>query len=246
MQASRYIPELQDNSAYVHRKDVMRVNEDVTTSKQLGLGKIKRWILPGEGKSKILAIIGGKATKDVKFIYKKYGVKASQHVTLMITNDGRVDIHLTEEAKEKKYTSLFKGYVDITYLKKQAETLYRKSLKPIDIKNPLYSSFYVLVPKSVEAYVEFYHRSYVKGDRIVLPTTKREEEEIDDYLEGYFDIFRFDDVSGHRILFGLCVNEKGDMGILMSDKENHYFFSITEALNIFVNSIKHNLLREQS
>ena len=66
------------------------------------LNKIKKWILPGKGKSRILAIIGGKADRDAKVIYKKYGVRTSQHLTLMITNKGIVDIHLTEEEKEKK------------------------------------------------------------------------------------------------------------------------------------------------
>jgi len=213
-------------------------------SKKFTFDKIKRWILPGEGKAKILAIIGGKADRDVKLIYKKCGVKASQHLTLMITNEGLVDIHLTDEAKEKKHTPLFKGHIDISYLKEQAEALYRKSLKPIDVNNPFFLPFCVLVPKSVEAYVEFYVRSYIRGDRIVLPATKREEMEIADYMEEYFDIFSLDEVLRQRIPFGLCVNEKGDMGILMSDKESYYFFSITEAMNTFINSIKTHLLHE--
>jgi len=50
----------------------------------------------------MLAIIGGKAISDTKIIYKKYGVKASQHVTLKITKEGLVDIHLTEGGREKK------------------------------------------------------------------------------------------------------------------------------------------------
>ena len=197
--------------------------------------------MPGKGKSRILAIIGGKADRDAKVIYKKYGVRTSQHLTLMITNEGLVDIHLTEEAKEKKYTSLFKGHIDIAYLKERAEELYRKSLKPIDIDNPLFSPFYVFVPKSAEAYVDFYLRSYIRGDRIVLPATKREEREVEDYLEEYFDIFPFNEVTRHHILFGLCVNAKGDMGILMSDRGNYYFFSITDAMKIFFNSIKPDL-----
>ena len=197
--------------------------------------------MPGKGKSRILAIIGGKADRDAKIIYKKYGVKASQHLTLTITNEGLVDIHLTEEGKEKKYTSLFKGHIDIPYLKERAEALYQEVLKPIDVDNPLFLPFYVLVPKSAEAYMEFYLRSYVRGDRIVLPATKREEREVENYLEEYFDIFPFNEVTSHHILFGLSVNEKGDMGILIGDKGNYYFFSITDAMKIFLNSIKPNL-----
>jgi len=191
-----------------------------------------------KGKVKDACNLGGKADRDAKVIYKKYGVKASQHLTLMITNEGLVDIHLTEEAKEKKYTSLFKGHIDIAYLKKRAEELYRKSLKPIDIENPLFSPFYVLVPKSAETYMDFYLRSYIRGDRIVLPATKREEREVEGYLEEYFDIFPFNEVTRHHILFGLCVNEKGDMGVLLSDRRNYYFFSITDAMKIFLNSIE--------
>jgi len=63
------------------------------------LSKIKKWILPGKGKSRILAVIGGKADRDAKIIYKKYGVRTSQHLTLMITNEGLIDIHLTEAMK---------------------------------------------------------------------------------------------------------------------------------------------------
>ena len=213
-------------------------NGDVATSKQPTLDKIKKWILPGKGRSRILAVIGGKTDRDVKLIYKKYGVRASQHVTLMVTNDGRVDIHLTEEAEEKRYVSLFKGHIDIQHLKKQAEALYRKSLKPIDINDPFYSSFILLAPKSAEAYMEFYLKSYIRGDRIVLPATKREERKIEDYLEEYFEIFPFDEACGRHPAFALCVNEEGDLGILLSDKKNCYFFSITEAMNIFLNSIR--------
>jgi hypothetical protein len=219
----------------------MRTNKayrGVTTSLQTTLSKIKKWVLPGKGKSRILAIIGGKADRDAKIIYKKYGVRVSQHLTLMITSEGFVDVHLTEEGKKKKYTPLFKGYIDLPYLKERAQALYQKSLKPIEVNNSRFSSFYVLIPKSAEAYMEFYLRSYVRGHRIVLPATKREEREIEDYLEEYFDIFSFSEVTTYRIQLGLCVNEKGDMGILIGDKRNYYFFSITDAMNIFLNSIK--------
>lgn len=209
-------------------------------SEQIWPEKIKRWILPGNGKSRILAVIGGKADRDVKFIYKKYSAKPSQHLTLMITNDGLIDAHFTEEATGN-HTPLFKGHVDIEYLKEQAEKLYSKSLKPIDVDNPIFLPYYILVPKSRDAYVEFYVRSYVRDDRIILPATNGEERQVADYMEEYFDIFPFEEVSHHHTPFGLCVNEKGNMGILFSDNENYYFFSITDAMNIFLNSIKPNL-----
>lgn len=205
---------------------------------QARISKIKKWILPGRKKSRILAVIGGKADRDAKIIYKEYGVKASQHLTVMITNEGLVDVHLTEEGKAKKHTPLFKGHIDISHLKEQAEALYRKSLKPIDIGSKRFSSFYVLVPKSVEAYMEFYLRSYVRNDKIVLPATKREKREIADYLKEYFDILTFAELPWHQTLFGLCVRATGEMGILISDKKNYYFFSITKAMNIFLNSVK--------
>lgn len=209
-------------------------------TKELLHDKIKRWILPGKGKSRILAVIAGKADKDVKLIYKKYDLKISEHITLKITHEGLVDVHLTEEGKEKKYTPLFKGHIDINYLKEQAEKLYRKSLKPIDVDNPIFLSFYVLVPKSPKAYMEFHARSYVRDDKIVLPATGREEKQVADYMEEYFDIFAFDEVSRHQIPFGLCVDEEGNIGILMNDGENYFFFSITDAINIFLNSVKQN------
>jgi hypothetical protein len=208
------------------------------TLNQTRLGKIKKWILPGEGKSRILAVIGGKADRDVKIIYKKYGIKASQHVTLKITKDGLVDIHITEEGRDKKYTSLFKGHIDLPYLKERALSLYQKSLEPIDVNNPLFLPFYVLVPKSAEAFVEFYLRSYIQGDKLVLPTTRKEESKIEGYLEKYFDILCFEEAINHRIWCGFCVKEEGDMGILLRGNRNYYFFSITSALQIFLESIR--------
>jgi len=211
-----------------------------TTSIQTRFDKIRKWVLPGKGKSRILAIIGGKADRDAKIIYKKYDVKASQHLTLMITNEGLVDVHLTEEGKEKKYTPLFKGHIDISYLKEQAEALYQKSLEPIDVDDPFFSPFYVLVPKSAEAYIEFYVRSYVRDDRVVLPATQREERKVENYVEEYFDILSFNELTTHQIPFGLCVNERGDTGVLFYGNGNYYFFNITDAINIFLNSIKPN------
>jgi len=151
-----------------------------------------------------------------------------------------VDIHLTDEGKEKKYTSLFKGRIDLSYLKRRAEALYRKSLKPIDVNNPFFSRFYVFVPKSAEAYMEFYLRSYLRNNKIVLPTTKKEEREIAKYFDEYFDIFSFKELTTHQILFGLCVSEKSDIGILMNDKGDYYFFNITDVMNVFLDSITSN------
>jgi len=167
-------------------------NGGVFTSSQERLNKIKKWIVPGEGKSKILAILGGKADRDVKLIYKKYCVGESQHITLMITKEGIVDVHLTEEGIDKEYKSIFKGHIDIDYLKAKAQALYQKSLEPIDVNDPLFQPFHVLVPKSTEAFVEFYLRSYIQDDKIVLPTTRREERAIEDYLEEYFEVFLFE------------------------------------------------------
>jgi len=162
-------------------------------------------------------------------------------MTLKITKNGLVDIHLTEERKPKKYTSLFKGHVDLPILKEQAEALYKKSLEPININDPSFASYLLFVPKSEKAYVEFYLKSYVQDNKIVLPVTRKEERQIAKYMKEYFEIFPFNEVANKQMLFAFCANEKGDMGILMNEKKNYYFFSITEAMNIFFNSIKPDL-----
>jgi len=60
-------------------------------------------------------------------------------------------------------------------------------------------------------------------------------------MKEYFEIFPFNEATNKQIPFAICANEEGDLGILMSDKKNYYFFSITEAMNVFFNSIKPNL-----
>lgn len=93
---------------------------------------------------------------------------------------------------------MVEGRIDITQLKEKALEYYQKTSEPIDINNPVYQDFIVLVPKSLGALERFCDRYYpIKHRRMTYPDGKRlkeMEQEVYEYFhEAYMDeIFRYD------------------------------------------------------
>jgi len=176
---------------------------------------------------------GGKT--DLLIIIKPLKEKQNKHLTLVIRQNGHVDLHSTEEKPEKIHKTLAKGHVNFDRLKSEAQRLYKRSIKPVRKDDKRYKDFLVLVPKDLKLLEDFY-ALFVKNDRFVYPS-RDEEQSIEKNLERYFNILYFDQLTGKKLRFAFAFSSSNHFYLLLVDQENRYLFPISQASEILLNAI---------
>jgi hypothetical protein len=194
--------------------------------------EIKKWIIP----SKIVFALGGKT--DSLMIIKPLEEKQNKHFTLVIRQNGDVDLHSTEEKPEKIHKTLAKGHINFDRLRSKVQMLYKQSIRPIRKDDQRYRDFLVLVPKDLKVLEDFYGL-FVKGDQFVYPSRDKEQS-IEKNLEKYFDISYFDEIIIKEPGFAFALSSSNRLYLLFFDQENRYLFPISQALEIVLKVIEWN------
>lgn len=84
---------------------------------------IRKWVIP----DKMIIIAAG--TKDLLLILK-LREERDTHLTLVMKNNGYVELHHTTEKPYKSHLTILKGQLDILEIKTKAEKKYNRTLKP--------------------------------------------------------------------------------------------------------------------
>jgi len=171
---------------------------------------------------------GGKT--DLLIIIKPLKEKQDKHLTLVIRQNGYVELHSTEEKPEKIHKTLAKGHVNFDRLRSEAARLYKRLIKPVRKDDKRYKDFLVLIPKDLRLLEDFY-ALFVKKDRLVYPS-RNEEQSIEKNLERYFDIAYFDELTSKKLRFAFAFSSSNHFYLLLVDQENRYLFPISQVCYI--------------
>jgi len=177
---------------------------------------------------------GGKT--DLLIIIKPFKEKQDKHFSLVIRQNGHVDLHSTEEKPEKIHKTLAKGHINFDRLKSEAQRLYKRSIKPVRKDDKRFKDFLVLIPKNLKLLEDFY-ALFVKNDRFVYPS-RDEEPTIEKNLERYFDTLYFDELTGKKLRFAFAFSSSNHFYLLLMDQANRYLFPISQASEILLNAIE--------
>jgi len=137
-------------------------------------------------------MFGGIFGKDLKIMFKDLTESPAEHVTLRIDKDGSFDVHKTKEGKEKSYIRLEEGKIkfNANVIQKLVESFLQSK---VNIHDPLYQDFIVLMPKNEEAFKKFfYETSTRKKDRITISV--KNEERILESFRKYFHLVKLEEV----------------------------------------------------
>ena len=194
--------------------------------------EIKKWIIP----SKMVIAHGGKT--DLLIIIKPLKEKQDKHLTLVIKQNGHVELHSTEEKPEKIHKTLANGHVNFDRLRAEAQRLYKRSIKSVRKDDKRYKDFLVLIPKDLKLLEDFYGL-FVKNDRFVYPS-RDEEQSIEKNLERYFDILYFDELISKESRFAFALSSSNHLYLLFFDQKKRYLFPISQASEILLKAIEWN------
>lgn len=192
---------------------------------------IKKIVIP----NRLIVVAAGKA--DSLIIFKSLKAKRDEHYTLVIKQNGYVELHLTKEKPHKKHDTLAQGQVNIEKLKSEAEKIYRRVIKPIQKSDQRYRDFLVLIPKCMELLIDFYQRSFIEEDRFIYPS-KDKEEMLEKEMKKHFDMVYFDELKSIKIKFAFALSSRNHLYYLLMEKGSCYLFPMTKAANVFWNSIE--------
>jgi len=185
--------------------------------------KIKKWIIPSEGDEKGLVAFGGKPGKDMKLILKVLEKGVNEHFTMMMKEDGSVDFHKTKEGKSKSYTPVAKGTLNYWKIAEDfMRVIFRHLKNPIDIEDPTYQDYIVLIPKSAEALTEFYKRFYIKDEKMIFPD-KKTSKKIAESIEDYFIVRYLPEASEYPFGLAFVINPEGEYLNYLIHANNVYF-----------------------
>jgi hypothetical protein len=211
--------------------------------------KIKKLIIPSEGNEKGLVAFGGKSGKDIKLIFKILKKGVNEHFTMKMRENGSLDFHKTKEGKCKSHTSLVKGVVNYKKIMEDVIEVLLSCLKnPIDINDPAYQDYIVLIPKSLEAVAEFYNRFYIKGERMIFPD-KKTSKEIAKSIMNYFIIKYLPEIGKEHFPYAFVVNlEEEDLKYLIRVNNAYFLIEIKEKEfdRIMEKSLRIELPKEKS
>lgn len=162
--------------------------------------------------------------KDVLMIIKSLKDKKDEHHTLKIRKDDiSFDMHRTKEKKPKseKYTTLAKGQLRFP-LQKLAEAI--RNLVPelkVDVKNPQYQNYTVLIPKSPEKMADFIKKCFKpEKDRLTISFEKGGKEF--QKTNEYFNVVPFENVENYTFNRAIVTSPNGDIGFLIKGGKDHY------------------------
>ena len=162
----------------------------------------------------------------------------NKHLTLSVKDNGTFNFHMTKEGNISEHTRFAKGRMDLERLKKTAQEIYKKSIKPINPKHRLLRDFIVLLPKNLEARNKFYWRLYEYKRRKMIYPDSAKLKEMEHDIEHYFDIAYMDELpESPSFLCGMYSDpEGGKFGALLSYDNNYYIMPISEMIEAFVDS----------
>jgi hypothetical protein len=211
--------------------------------------KIKKWIIPSEGNEKGLVAFGGKSGKDMKVIIKVLKKGVNEHFTMKMKEDGSIDLHKTKEGKFKSHTPLARGVFNYKKFMENISEILLSCLKnPINIYDPAYQNYVVLIPKSAEALTEFYIRFYIKGERMIFPDTKTSKE-IAKSIMDYFIVKYLPEIGKEHFPYAFVVNlEEEDLKYLICVNYAYFLIEIKEEEfdRIMEKSLRIELLKVKS
>lgn len=192
-------------------------------SREFKRKRIKRWIFPGEKGDKAILAFGGRPEKDIKIIMKAFEKGVKEHFTMVMKEDGSIDFHETKEGKLKSYTPLMKGTLNYRKIVEEFMKIVLERLtNPIDIKNPAYQDYIVLIPKSAEALTKFYEKFYIKGEKMIFPH-KKTSKEIAESIENYFVLKYLPEISEYPFGLAVVINPEEEPLNYLIHANNAYF-----------------------
>jgi len=207
-------------------------------SKRKQQHRVKRWEIPDETNEKILVAVGGKTGRNTKLIIKSLEKGLKEHLTLWVGEDGRFDIHKKQEGEIPTYITIAEGRINLEQLEEKMFEIYQKSIKPIDVNNPAYQDFVVLVPKSTEALGKFYDKYYpIKKRRMIYPD-KRKLKEMEQKIYDYFNEAYVDEIFEYDSGFAFAFDPKGDLHFLFFGNDECYMLSVSEPAELLSNSFQ--------
>jgi hypothetical protein len=197
--------------------------------------EVHRWVIPDGRKRKRLLVAAGRQRNGCVPIIIKALDRLNEHLTLVIKDDGTFNFHFTKEGNIHRQTRLAEGKIDLERLKVRAEAIYKKSLRPVNLKAKRLYNFMVLWPRNSESWNKFYWRLYEYKNRKMIYPDSVKLKEIEPTLEDYFDIRYFDELpkspDHHSLPFGMYSNIKSDrFGVLFHDEKNYYAVPISEMI----------------
>ena len=201
--------------------------------------EVRRWIVPGEEKEeKLLVAVGRKRGGCTPVVIKALDW-VNKHLTWSIRDNGIFNFHMTKEGNVSEHTRLAKGRMDLERLKKTAQVIYQKSIKPINPKHRLLRDFVVLLPRNLEAWNKFYWRLYEYKKRKIIYPDSGKLKEMEQEIEDYFEIMYMGELpESASFLVGMYSDPEGEkFGILLSHDNNYYLMPISEMIKTFVDSL---------
>jgi hypothetical protein len=153
-------------------------------------------------------------------------------------DDRTFNFHMTKEGNIPKHTRLAKGRIDLERLKKTAQRIHQRSIKPINPKLRRLRGFIVLLPRSLETWKRFYLRLYeYKGRKMIYPDSVKLKD-VEQDVEEYFETKYMDELpASPSFLFGLYSDPEGKkFGVLLIDDNKYYMIPISEMIEAFVDS----------
>jgi len=203
--------------------------------------EIKRWIVPAGKKEKLLIATTSHRGKGLLAVVKILG--KLEHLTMIIRDDGCFDFHQTKEGREKSYTPLAKGRLNLVKLREAAEKWYADMLKaadnPVKLTDQSLKKFIFLIPKSPKLLQEFYARYYPIKERKQIYPDSRTQRLIAKNLPRYFLVGYADEVAGEKFTFALLSNpEDESVNFLFNDHGKCWVMDFTTLLSILPDSFE--------
>ena len=169
--------------------------------------------------------------------------KLDEHFTLSLKDDGSFDFHHTKEGREKTYTPLAKGRIDLTRLREEAEKWMQNMLNisrnPIELTDQSLQNLILLIPKTPESLVEFYKKYYPTVRRKQVYPDSKTQKVMAKNLQHYFLVGYADEVAGEEFAFALLFNpEDESMNILLNNNGKCWIMDFTTLLSILPNSFE--------
>lgn len=177
---------------------------------------------------------GGKT--DLLIIIKSLKEKHDTHLTLVIKQNGHVDLHSTREKPDNIHETLAEGHINFDRLKFEAQRFFKRSVKPVRKDDQRYRDFFVLIPKDLKLLWDFYSL-FVKDDRLIYPS-KDEEKTIQRQLERYFDIMYFDELISRELRFAFAFSSSNHLYLLFFDQNLRYLFPLSQSSKILLKAIE--------
>lgn len=180
----------------------------------------------------ILIAFGGALGIDGKMIMKNLKKDKEEHYTLKLSHkDFSFDIHKTKEgkAKEKRHKTLAVGKLEIVEIVNNAVSRTSGKSK-IDINDPSYKDFIVLVPRSEEAMEDFAEKHFIiNKDKVVAKDEENETTFWDSLLnEKYFCFVKLSEINKYNVGKALVFSPEGEINVLFTKDEKHFLITQKE------------------